>query len=319
MPKFSFIIPIYNVENYLCKCLDSIVQQQFKDYEAILIDDGSTDNSPAICDEYAERYPHLRVVHKENGGVSSARNVGLDVAKGEWIWFVDADDYIKEKSLELLADVVISNNCDLVFHGLIYVYEDGIVEEQHNSDLVSEKDGFLLKNYCYQNGMLLFKADIIKNNHLRFTFGMKMTEDLEFQYKYLLHCERPVSIPYSLYYIRERENSASRNVASNSNNLQGNKLILANILAYVQSLTDKGHDWLGTRMAERIKSLMQAAALTPSSDTKEITRLVRGYVKSYRSLGFAGFDDWSLRLAAIDVRIYYFLYKFRLLINRQRK
>ena len=91
-PKISCIVPVYNVEKYLRRCVDSILNQTFTDFELILVDDGSPDNSPAICYEYAVKDSRIKVIHKVNGGVSSARNVGLDVAKGEWICFVDSDD-----------------------------------------------------------------------------------------------------------------------------------------------------------------------------------------------------------------------------------
>lgn len=314
MPRFSFIVPVYDVENYLRQCLESILNQQYANFEVCIVDDGSHDTSGLICDEYAAKDNRVKVLHQSNGGVSVARNKALDIASGEFIWFVDSDDYIELDSLQYIDKIIENSKCDTIFFG------DECMPSTPNFDFeTGEKHQFLCSHISYCNPLMIFKRSTIEKYHLRFTFGMKMAEDLEFQYKYLLHCERPVSIPYSLYYIRERENSASRNITTNSNNLQGNKVILANILAYVQPLTDKGLDWLGIRMAERTKSLMQAAALTPSADTKEITRLVRGYVKSYRSLGFAGFDDLSLRLASIDVRIYYFLYKLRFIINRLRK
>ena len=94
MPILSIIIPVYNVEKYFRRCLDSVMSQSFRDYELLLVDDGSSDSSGAICDEYAVRDERIRVFHKTNGGVSSARNVGLEHAKGEWIYFVDADDEV---------------------------------------------------------------------------------------------------------------------------------------------------------------------------------------------------------------------------------
>lgn len=100
MPLISVIVPVYNTEKYLRRCIDSILTQTFSDFEILLVDDGSTDSSGAICDEYAKKDQRVRVFHKENGGVSSARNLGLDKAKGEWIAFVDSDDEIKEESLE---------------------------------------------------------------------------------------------------------------------------------------------------------------------------------------------------------------------------
>ena len=97
MSKISIIVPVYNTEKYLRCCIDSILVQTFADFELLLINDGSTDSSGTICEEYALEDRRVRVFHKENGGVSSARNVGLDNARGEWITFVDSDDYIEEK------------------------------------------------------------------------------------------------------------------------------------------------------------------------------------------------------------------------------
>lgn len=94
MPKVSIIVPVYKAEKYLNRCIDSILAQTFTDWELLLIDDGSTDRSGDICDEYAKKDTRIRVFHKENGGVSSARNLGLDSAQGEWVTFIDADDYI---------------------------------------------------------------------------------------------------------------------------------------------------------------------------------------------------------------------------------
>ena len=116
----SIIVPVYNAEKFLRRCIDSILAQTFTDWELLLIDDGSKDASGNICDEYATKDGCIRVFHKENGGVSSARNLGLDHAKGEWVTFVDSDDYIEEnflKSFEgnLDADLVVGNASSGIF------------------------------------------------------------------------------------------------------------------------------------------------------------------------------------------------------------
>lgn len=108
-PKISVIVPVYNVEKYLRRCIDSILAQTFTDFELLLIDDGSKDSSGEICDEYARNDERVRVFHKENGGVSSARNLGLDNAKGEWVSFVDADDIIYSNNLDILFEVARNN------------------------------------------------------------------------------------------------------------------------------------------------------------------------------------------------------------------
>jgi len=99
-PQISIIVPVYKVEDYLQRCIDSILEQTFTNWELILIDDGSPDKSGKICDEYAQRDNRVRVFHKENGGVSAARNEGLIQAKGEWITFIDSDDYVDKTFLE---------------------------------------------------------------------------------------------------------------------------------------------------------------------------------------------------------------------------
>ena len=109
----SVIIPVYKVERYLPRCIDSILSQTYKNIELLLIDDGSPDSSGDICDEYAEKDPRVRMFHKENGGVSSARNLGLDEAKGDYIGFVDSDDYIAPGMYEKLVELIEDNNADI--------------------------------------------------------------------------------------------------------------------------------------------------------------------------------------------------------------
>lgn len=114
LPTISVIVPVYKVESYLCQCVDSILSQTFRDFELILVDDGSPDGCPSICDEYAHSDSHIRVVHKENGGVSSARNAGLNAAQGEYIAFVDPDDFIQEDMLQRLLEEIEQSRADMV-------------------------------------------------------------------------------------------------------------------------------------------------------------------------------------------------------------
>ena len=125
--KVSVIIPIYNVEKYLEKCLNTIINQTYKNLEIILIDDGSTDKSSTICDEYCEKDKRIKVIHKNNEGVSSARNKGIELSKGKYIVFIDPDDYVTDEHVEVLYDCIISNNVDLVISNLIDINEDGII------------------------------------------------------------------------------------------------------------------------------------------------------------------------------------------------
>ena len=125
--KVSVIIPVYNVEQYLKVCLDSILCQDFSDYEILLIDDGSKDSSPAICDEYAQKYSHVQVIHQENKGQGGARNTGIRAAKGEFLLFVDSDDSLKSGALRAVYEAAAAQDADVAVFGMDCVDEQGRV------------------------------------------------------------------------------------------------------------------------------------------------------------------------------------------------
>ena len=123
MSTISVIVPVYKVEKYLPQCIDSILAQTYKDFELILIDDGSPDNCGKMCDEYAQRDARVRVIHQKNGGLSAARNAGIDMAKGEYIAFVDSDDYVSEEYLEKLYSCLVCNNADISICGMLSFFD----------------------------------------------------------------------------------------------------------------------------------------------------------------------------------------------------
>ena len=130
-PYFSIIIPVYNVAPYLRECLDSVLAQTFTDWEAICVDDGSTDGSGVILDEYAAKDKRFRVIHQPNAGVSAARNMALDVAKGEWFLFLDGDDILREDSLELFIPYIQAGRCDgLLVHPYISHWDGGNIPKR---------------------------------------------------------------------------------------------------------------------------------------------------------------------------------------------
>lgn len=145
IPKISVIVPVCNVEQYLPRCIDSILAQTFKNFELLLVDDGSQDSSGEICDEYAERDNRIKVFHKENGGVSSARNVGLDNAKGEWIIFCDSDDEFYCNAFKSYNDIIQKNDVDIVCCGYS----------------VYKKSGSVLNHTCFQFLLLEDKEKIL--------------------------------------------------------------------------------------------------------------------------------------------------------------
>lgn len=190
-PKISVIIPVYNAEDTLRRCVDSILSQTFTDFECLLINDGSKDRSGEICDEYAAKDSRVRVFHKENGGVSSARNIGLDNAKGEWITFLDSDDYIEE---EFLGSIVNIGNAELIIGSCIWISDGG--RRQLIDDIPSNVTDRtqILKDYLYSCTFnvpwgKLFKRSIIVENAIGFNTEMRFAEDLCFVYQYLSHID----------------------------------------------------------------------------------------------------------------------------------
>lgn len=198
-PYISVIIPVYNAEATLNKCVDSVLGQQFADFEVILVDDGSKDGSFQICEEFARRDSRVTVIHKENGGVSSARNRGLEIAKGKWVTFVDSDDYINDTYLVLPED-----------KDIIFASYWNVVDEKESEGLSSAR--FLechLSNIVAKygsNSMLrtpwakFYRRDLIGN--IRFPEDMKVGEDTCFVWQYLSRCQTYAVLPQSTYYVR---------------------------------------------------------------------------------------------------------------------
>ena len=132
MPEISIIVPVYNVEKYLPRCVDSILNQTFTNFELILVNDGSTDRSGIICDQYKKRDNRIKVIHKTNEGVSKARNIGISEAKGRYIEFIDSDDWIERSLLEDTLKQIRIDNSDIIFFGLLYEDEDDNLIKEKN-------------------------------------------------------------------------------------------------------------------------------------------------------------------------------------------
>lgn len=191
-PKISIIIPVYNVEQYLHRCVNSILLQTFTDWELLLIDDGSTDRSGELCDEYAKKENSISVFHKINGGVSSARNLGLDKAQGEWVTFIDADDYILFDFLKGLYRPIENGECvDFVHGGCYNVQNDEIVSVNQSYDnYIGDNPGYVFQMFRGLTVSKLFNLNTINHGFdghpLRFDEDMKIAEDMAFTMDYLM-------------------------------------------------------------------------------------------------------------------------------------
>lgn len=201
----SVIVPVYKVESYLDDCVKSILSQSFTDFELILVDDGSPDRCPAMCDDWAEKDGRIRVIHKENGGLSSARNAGLDVMRGEYLTFIDSDDYVKSDYLEKLYNALIEHRADVSVCGLIL--EKGKDEyESKTPAVVSGRSILLDPNFTADTRISvsavwakLYKRHLFEN--IRFPLG-KLHEDEFVTYRVLYPCETVTVIYDKLYFYR---------------------------------------------------------------------------------------------------------------------
>lgn len=199
LPIFSIILPVYNSESCLDYCINSILDQTFQDFELILIDDGSQDGSALICDKYAKDDSRIRVFHKTNGGVSSARNVGLDNAKGEWIAFCDSDDWVLPEWLSNFVQNI--DGVDLVCQGIRFD-RSNLLGSDAIEDLAFEYNGnvsqlldrlFALETVGYTMTKC-FKASIISEYNIRFDNRFNFREDEEFVLRYLKNCSQVCAI-----------------------------------------------------------------------------------------------------------------------------
>ena len=214
--KLSIIVPVYQVEEFLPRCIDSILAQTFCDFELILVNDGTKDDCPRIMEEYAARDSRIRQIHKQNGGLSSARNAGMEIARGKYIAFVDSDDYIAP---ELYADAIAEaerTDAELVVWNYRKAYDDGVGDAYlKTEDEVLELDTLGLQNYYYQywvpykHGVeawnKLYRRDIIRQHRLLFQPNNEiLAEDTLFSAMYLMHTRKIVALskPYYFYYMR---------------------------------------------------------------------------------------------------------------------
>lgn len=233
-PMFTIIIPVYNVKDYLVKCLDSVANQMCGDWECICVDDGSSDGSGKILDEYVERVrvsssscefetqPVFRVIHQKNGGVSAARNAALDLAKGEWVQFLDSDDSLELDFLAKLAAKIKEHpEADAIEHAAVYCYDDGRrvigtssgrlppAVEITGDDVLADPYGVKYTNLARCSCYKIFRREILEKHHLRFLEGVPISEDAIFATQFYVFAHKVLIAPDVAGYLRIfREGSA---------------------------------------------------------------------------------------------------------------
>ena len=207
-PKISIIVPIYNAQKTIERCIDSILNQDFSDFELILIDDGSKDNSGKICDTYAGKDQRVRVIHKENSGASASRNLALREAKGEYLQFLDADDWITPNATRLLVESMETNDCDMViadFYRVIgerlshkgSIDEDGVLSREEFANNMMENPADFYYGVLWNK---LYKRSIIEKYQLCMNPKISWCEDFMFNLEYIRHCENIFVLQVPIYY-----------------------------------------------------------------------------------------------------------------------
>lgn len=201
----SIIVPVYNSSRYLYKCIQSILEQTYEDFELLLIDDGSTDNSREICEEFSCKDSRIKVLCKKNGGVSSARNLGLDSAQGDLITFVDSDDWVHPDFLRKRYDRLISEAADVSYCDVKLVY--GTHTEYCPAAEISQEETQVnawIKSRTTYSPILLIKRELIEQNKLRYIEGLRFGEDFNFILKLIMHTKKISHVPEALYYYNKQ-------------------------------------------------------------------------------------------------------------------
>ena len=229
--KISVILTIYKVEKYLDECLESVVNQTYKNLEIILVDDGSPDNCPKLCDEWAKKDDRIKVIHKKNGGVASARNVGIRAATGKYLSFIDSDDYVERNLYEIAIEKLKENNAQIFVFGRSYLYGDKIEKNNNaNEELVMNTEEALDKMNMFQYYDVAPWDKVYETklfDGIEFPLG-KLCEDWYIIYKIIAKAEKVVYNSMPLYVYRQRANSIthSNHVEINREPINASKEVL---------------------------------------------------------------------------------------------
>lgn len=321
MPEVSVIIPVYNVEKYLNRCIDSVIYQTYQDFEIVLIDDGSTDASGEICDKYAMKDSRIKVIHKKNGGLSDARNVGMDNASGNWIVFIDSDDFIEKIMLEVLYDLVSENDVEIAACGINNCYDKKIIPQYDRLEsfvcsgvealkltLIGQK---LPGSICNK----MIKSTLAKK--YRFIVG-KFYEDAFFTPDLLLNANNVAVTTQPLYNYWHRSDSITTEVFSDK------KMDIIYAYIYTKQVVQNKCPEL-IRYADFrlywshfivLDSMLRSNRYRSYKRFDEVVRYLK---KNWIKIVVCPFFRKERRLSAVVLKCNVFLYRILLLTNKRRQ
>lgn len=241
-PKVSVVVPIYNVEPYLERCIQSLLNQSLKDIEIILVDDGSPDHCPQMCDEYAQKDSRIKVIHKQNGGLSSARNAGLDIANGEYVAFVDSDDYTSTEAYHTLYHKANVENADIAYAGFILQKSNGsesecfqLNETFENENIANFLSSMIFDNKPYKDKIWMsvwngiYKRELMESHKIRFqSERLFLSEDILFHTQLIPLCKKIICLPNTFYHYCY--NGTSLTHSFNTNKIDNNFRLYESLL-----------------------------------------------------------------------------------------
>lgn len=236
--ELSFIVPVYKVEKFLDECLKSIIEQDFTDYEIILVDDGSPDKCPALCDFWAEHNEQIKVIHKENGGLSDARNAGLKVSQGRYVWFVDSDDWLKSNAATILKEAMfLYPDSDVYSTPLSYYMDGDFKKNDFSADVkypLSGVDYVNMKLPTGANQRFIIKRQLLIENYITFYKGV-IHEDGPFGYLLMYFAKSVVCLSQPIYCYRQRNDSImhSLSIRTSYDSIKNHKKLMAFCAQYV--------------------------------------------------------------------------------------
>ena len=319
MILISVIVPVYNVDNYLRKCIDSLIVQTLKDIEIILVNDGSTDKSIDICEEYKLKDNRIKVIHKENGGLSDARNKGIDIAKGKYISFVDSDDWINPQMLEKLYILASKYEADIVQGDYIKAYDEDIIVNnmseniiKYNAEQILDElySGNYTKNIVVWNK--IYKRELF--NDIRFPKG-KLHEDEFTTYKILHKANLIIDSNIPIYYYRQREGS----IMNSDFNIKRLDLLEA-LKERKEYFIQNGLGKLSCKTEAKLCSLIKIFYIKIHSSNindksylfKRLNREIReNYLNFIKNKEISTKGKLTLTLATLNNKLFYNMYKLK--------
>jgi glycosyltransferase involved in cell wall biosynthesis len=328
MPTISVIVPVYKVEQYLHQCIDSILAQTFTDFELILIDDGSPDNCGAICDEYTKQDARIKVIHQENGGLSAARNAGIDIAKGEYLTFIDSDDLIKDIYLEKLLLSLTDNDTDISICGMLS-FDDGTKPQETDEQITDYPIIMNGRDAClsvYQmDGKVpimawgkLYKTNLF--NTIRYPLGM-IHEDDATTPKLFYRSPRINIISDKLYFYRSRTDSITSKPFS-AKRFDGVRAVQLCIDYFIEA-----GDSQIVMLARTAKKVMQAKTVIRAYENNNAEQIPSNYFMSkFQALRyirkFCSYDTFCWYLSLVYpklVKPYSYLHKVKKVFGVKEK